>query len=247
MSVRLRATVGRHPAGGARADGRRRRAGGDPGAGTSRAPTTTSPGRGSPTSPAWPPPGTCRGCCGRSATTRWPRWWPTTARVLARSPNILRAPRIAGFRPGTTPVVRTVRGPDDQETEDYRLWGQRAGTPDGPVTVYVGSSLESAQEVTGRLTRLLLLGLPLVLALLAGAIWLVIGTDAASGRADPGRGRRDLRARPGPAGAPARHRRRGAAAGRDHEPDARPARERRAPPARLRGQRLARPAEPADR
>ena len=95
--------------------------------------------------------------------------------VLARSPNILRAPRIAGFRPGATPVVRTVRGPDDQETEDYRLWGRRAATPDGPVTVYVGSSLESAQEVTGRLTRLLLLGLPLVLALLAGAIWLVIG------------------------------------------------------------------------
>jgi signal transduction histidine kinase len=95
--------------------------------------------------------------------------------VLARSPNILGAPRIAGFRPGTTPVVHTVRGPDDQETEDYRLWGQHAGTPDGPVTVYVGSSLESAQEVTGRLTRLLLLGLPLVLALVAGAVWLVIG------------------------------------------------------------------------
>ena len=51
--------------------------------------------------------------------------------VLARSPNILRAPRIAGFRPGATPVVRTVRGPDDQETEDYRLWGQRAATPTG--------------------------------------------------------------------------------------------------------------------
>ncbi len=95
--------------------------------------------------------------------------------VLARSPNILGAPRIAGFPTGTTPVVRTVRGPDDQETEDYRLWGQRAATPEGPVTVYVGSSLESAQEVTGRVTRLLLLGLPLVLALLAGAIWLVIG------------------------------------------------------------------------
>lgn len=95
--------------------------------------------------------------------------------VLARSPNIMRAPRIAGFQPSATPVVRTVRGPDDQETEDYRLWGRRAVTPGGPVTVYVGSSLESAQEVTGRVTRLLLLGLPLVLALLAGAIWLVIG------------------------------------------------------------------------
>ena len=35
--------------------------------------------------------------------------------VLARSPNILRAPRIAGFRPGAAPVVRTVRGPDDQQ------------------------------------------------------------------------------------------------------------------------------------
>ena len=43
------------------------------------------------------------------------------------------------------------------------------------MTVYVGSSLESAQEVTGRLTRLLWFGLPLVLALLAGAVWLVVG------------------------------------------------------------------------
>lgn len=95
--------------------------------------------------------------------------------VLARSSNILRAPPIAGFATGPAPAVRTVRGPDDQETEDYRLWGRRAATPDGQVAVYVGSSLESAQEVTGRLTRLLLLGLPLVLAMLAGAVWLVVG------------------------------------------------------------------------
>jgi len=95
--------------------------------------------------------------------------------VLARSPNILRAPPIAGFATGPAPVVRTVRGPDDQETEDYRLWGRRAATPDGRVAVYVGSSLESAQEVTGRLTRLLWFGLPLVLALMAGAVWLVVG------------------------------------------------------------------------
>ncbi len=95
--------------------------------------------------------------------------------VVARSPNILGAPRFATFRPGSRFAVRTVRGPDDQETEDYRLWATRAETPDGPVTAYVGSSLESAQEVTGRLTRLLMLGLPPVLVLLAGAVWLLVG------------------------------------------------------------------------
>ena len=95
--------------------------------------------------------------------------------VVARSPNIVGAPRFATFRPDGRFAVHTVRGPDDEESEDYRLWATRAQTPDGPVTAYVGSSLESAQEVTGRLTRLLVLGVPLVVAVLAGAVWLLVG------------------------------------------------------------------------
>ncbi len=91
--------------------------------------------------------------------------------------NITAAPRIAGFEPpdrGRT--VRTVRGaPDDQETEDYRLWAARASTPEGPVTIYVGTTLESVHEVTGSLTRLLAWGVPVAVALLGLLTWVVVG------------------------------------------------------------------------
>ena len=96
-------------------------------------------------------------------------------RVLAASPNVRGKARIAGFDPGEDLVTRTVKAPDDAETETYRLWAGTGDTPDGPVTVYVGTSLESVHEATAALRRSLLLGVPVVLLLLAGATWLVLG------------------------------------------------------------------------
>jgi signal transduction histidine kinase len=97
--------------------------------------------------------------------------------VLAASANIAGRPAVSDFRPaGEVPVVRTMRDlPDDQETEDYRIWALRTTTPDGDAVVYVGPSLEAAQEVVGRLTRSLLLGLPFLVAVLAMALWAVVG------------------------------------------------------------------------
>ncbi len=94
--------------------------------------------------------------------------------VLAASPNIQ----------GRAPIVdpdwadeewRTIRAPDDDETETYRIWLQDAETPDGEVTVVVGSSLEAVHEATGTLRRTLLVGGPLVLLALALVIWMVLG------------------------------------------------------------------------
>ncbi|MDQ1643594.1 MAG: hypothetical protein QOJ90_2945 [Actinomycetota bacterium] len=97
--------------------------------------------------------------------------------VLAASPNILGKGPISSFRPaGPTPVVRTVdNAPDDNERENYRVWALRATAAHGPVTVYVGNSLESVNEASRTLRRSLLLGVPVMLALLAFATWLVIG------------------------------------------------------------------------
>jgi signal transduction histidine kinase len=97
--------------------------------------------------------------------------------VVASSSNITAADRIAHFTPPPGGhAVQTVRGaPDDRETEDYRLWAAGASTPEGPVTLYVGTSLESVHEVTGRLTRLLAWGVPVVVALLGLLTWLVVG------------------------------------------------------------------------
>jgi signal transduction histidine kinase len=97
--------------------------------------------------------------------------------VLAASANIAGRPAVSGFLPaGDRPAVRTMRDlPDDQEREDYRLWALRTTTPDGPAVVYVGPSLEASQETVSRLTRSLLLGLPLLIGLLGLAIWYVVG------------------------------------------------------------------------
>ncbi len=98
-------------------------------------------------------------------------------RVLASSANIVGRPGITGFVPaGTRPEVRTMRDlPDDQETEDYRVWAARVSRTPGAAVVYVGQSLEASQEAAVRLVRSLAIGLPLLVAILAGVIWTVVG------------------------------------------------------------------------
>ncbi len=95
--------------------------------------------------------------------------------MLARSANIPDAGRIGAEAPGPRPTVATVVAPDDDETERYRLWAVSAPTPDGPVTAYVGTSEESVHEASRTLTRALLIGVPLVTALLGLATWLILG------------------------------------------------------------------------
>ena len=98
-------------------------------------------------------------------------------RVLAASDNLLGRSAVSSFVPdGNQPVARTMRDlPDDDEREDYRVWALRTDTPDGSAVVYVGPSLEAAQEATNRLVGTLVVGLPLLALVLAGLIWLVVG------------------------------------------------------------------------
>jgi signal transduction histidine kinase len=98
-------------------------------------------------------------------------------RVLAASENIVGRPAVASVEEtGRQPTARTMRGlPDDQETEDYRIWSARTDTRDGAVAVFVGPSLESSQEATHRLVTSLAAGLPLLVLLLALAIWVTVG------------------------------------------------------------------------
>lgn len=97
--------------------------------------------------------------------------------VVAASANIQGRPAIAGIEAaGRRPVAHTMRGlPDDRETEDYRIWSQRTTTPDGAVAVFVGPSLEPGQQAIDRLVRSLAAGLPLLVLLLALAIWVTVG------------------------------------------------------------------------
>jgi len=99
--------------------------------------------------------------------------------VLAASPNILGRPAIVDPGVPGGGDRRTIRAPDDNETETYRVWLQDGDTPAGRVTVVVGSSLEAVQEATGALRRTLLVGGPLVLVALGFVIWLVLGAALA--------------------------------------------------------------------
>ena len=93
--------------------------------------------------------------------------------VLAASDNVIGAARISTVvPPEEKPVMIMVRGaPDDDETEDFRVWAVRG---DG-VTAYVGTSTESVREVIFDLTRMLIFGLPLLLVLFAGGTWAMVG------------------------------------------------------------------------
>jgi len=78
----------------------------------------------------------------------------------------------------STPSERTLHGvPDDSELENYRVWVLRGHSPTGPVTIFVGASLESVKETVSTLRRALLVGVPVMLALF------VLGTRIIVGRA----------------------------------------------------------------
>ena len=95
--------------------------------------------------------------------------------VLAATANVAGRPAIADVDADAEPEVHTLAAPDDDEIEEYRVWVAKGPSPDGPVTVYVGTSLESVSEATRTLRGALLVGVPLALLLLAAALWWVVG------------------------------------------------------------------------
>ncbi|MGH3458394.1 sensor histidine kinase [Aeromicrobium sp.] len=94
-------------------------------------------------------------------------------KVLAASENVRGAARISQVVPprGEPEKLIIRNAPDDDETEDYRVWAVRG---DG-VTAYVGTSLEDEREVIFDLTRLMIIGLPLLVAVFAAGTWLMVG------------------------------------------------------------------------
>ncbi|GAA1164686.1 HAMP domain-containing sensor histidine kinase [Nocardioides aquiterrae] len=95
--------------------------------------------------------------------------------VVAASPNIAGDPPIADLRAGARPATSTFDAPDDRENETYRVWYAAGPSPDGPVTVYVGNSLEAVSEASAALRHALWVGVPVVVLLLGGVLWLLLG------------------------------------------------------------------------
>jgi signal transduction histidine kinase len=95
--------------------------------------------------------------------------------VLATSANLAGHPAVADLPATGTPALATLEAPDEEELETYRVWYASGENGAGPVTVYVGSSLENVDEATSALRRTLWIGVPLTVAVLGLVIWLLIG------------------------------------------------------------------------
>ena len=94
--------------------------------------------------------------------------------MVAASPNIEDEPAISHPPPkGTRQRLSSV---DDLPfgDADFRLLARRIEAPDETFVLYVAGELDDVNESVAVLTRNLALAFPLVLALVAGIIWLVV-------------------------------------------------------------------------
>ncbi|MGH3507553.1 MAG: sensor histidine kinase [Nocardioidaceae bacterium] len=98
-------------------------------------------------------------------------------RVLAASDNVQGKPALTTERPDDDDAVvfQINDAPDDDETEDYRVWAVQGESPDGPVFAYVGTSMEAVSESVSSLVRSLVIAIPLVLVALIGLVWVLVG------------------------------------------------------------------------
>jgi signal transduction histidine kinase len=97
--------------------------------------------------------------------------------VLAASGNIRGRPPLTSVRPQSDEprVLQVEDAPDDDETEDYRVWAVRGELGGSPIVAYVGSGPEAVSEPVGSLVRSLALALPLLMAVLVALVWYLVG------------------------------------------------------------------------
>ena len=165
-----------------------------------RARPTTSPARGSPTCWPWPSRVDLPDTLVNVTDDAVAQVVDDEGRVVAASPNATGAAPLTD-EPTTGGLhVADVVGPDDDETEEYRLWTSTGPAADGGrVRVYVGTSLESVREATASLRRACGSAYPRLAAPGRGVV--AAGrTGAAPPRPDPRRGRHHHRGRPLAAG-----------------------------------------------
>ncbi len=97
-------------------------------------------------------------------------------RVIGASVSLGDSGPVTDWRPGGQPAARDVDDvPDDDETEDYRVWAVTVDGPDGPVSLYVGTAREAIRESGVSLAVTLAVGVPLLLVLAVGLLWVLVG------------------------------------------------------------------------
>ena len=90
--------------------------------------------------------------------------------VVASSPNVAGEPAVAQMLPGQ---ARHVLTPLDED--EFAAVAEGAQTPDGPRTVLVARALVDVSDATTLVTRLLMIGLPVLLVVVALTTWFTVG------------------------------------------------------------------------
>ena len=96
-------------------------------------------------------------------------------RVVAASPNAGGLAPVARLRPDESRLVRAPPGGPVEAGGELAAVATGADTPLGRRTVVVARSTEDATEATAVVGRLLAVGLPLLLAVVAVTTWIVVG------------------------------------------------------------------------
>lgn len=90
--------------------------------------------------------------------------------VVAASDNVKGLPSVAQVVPGESKIIRV---PIDDT--DFLAMTETADTPGGSLSVVVARTIDTVEDSTHTVTRLLLFGLPLMLLLVAAITWKVVG------------------------------------------------------------------------
>jgi signal transduction histidine kinase len=114
-----------------------------------------------------------------------------SGQVLASTAGLAPNRRLATFLPsGTDPEFRTATDlPADADDGPFRVLALAATGPNGPVTIYVATSMEPVDDAIGALRTALIVGSPVLLALVAVTAWVLVGralhpVDAITSQAD---------------------------------------------------------------
>ena len=97
-------------------------------------------------------------------------------RVIAASVNLGDAGPVSAEALSPEPRLLVLHGvPDDADLETYRVWARTVGTPGGEMRVFAGNSPEQTAEAVRALQAGLVVGVPIVMAVLAFAVWTLTG------------------------------------------------------------------------
>jgi signal transduction histidine kinase len=96
-------------------------------------------------------------------------------RVVSSSANVAGAPPFSRLDPGPAGHLSTTADNLPVADGPFRVVADRVPTAGGVFTVYVAATLEGVRESTDDLVRRLLLGLPLLLAVVGVTTWVVAG------------------------------------------------------------------------